>query len=107
MPRRPTPREYFAGQEVRGTFTFRNADTGLLEDPTTVTISVLDPDGNQNDYEYGTDSEVVRDKKGVYRFIKRYELSDPSGEYTMRGHGAGLVHAAVEIPFEILDSSFK
>lgn len=101
------PVEYFPGEQVRATFTFRQKDTLQKKDPTTVTVSVVDPDGNQKDYEWGTDSEVVRDSEGVFVFRKIYSLDDPKGIYQIRANGTGILETAIEAVFALRNSDFK
>ncbi len=56
---------YQPGDLVRLSTTF--TVDGTPTDPTTVTLTVQEPDGTKSDYVYLTHPEVVRDSAGVYR----------------------------------------
>lgn len=53
------------GQLIRLSGRFTSA-AGTLQDPTAVFVSVEEPDGTVTVYEYGEDSEVVKDSAGLY-----------------------------------------
>lgn len=60
-------------------------DSGTPADPSTITISILEPDGTETDYVYGVGgSGVIRD--GVGDYYKLIDL-DASGKWDYRIKG--------------------
>lgn len=85
--------EFVVGQQIAVTATFRNATTGALVDPTTVTWIVGEPDGTETSYVYGTDSEVTKSATGTYVGTIRVEQD---GQHTSRWNGTGAAVASDE-----------
>ena len=94
--------EYALQTAVRCDVTFRNL-AGNVADPTTVTFYVHDSEGEETDYLYGVDPEIVRVSTGIY-----YVLVDANkpGTWTYRFNGTGAVKAADEEQFRVLRSVF-
>lgn len=69
-------------------------------DPTTVTFTVIDPDGVSTDYVYGVDTNVTRFETGGY--LCALETPLPPGDYLYGCVGTGHVQAAMEGTFTIL-----
>lgn len=69
-------------------------------DPTTVTFSVINPDGRENQYVYGRDENVTRVSTGVY--LCALDTPLPPGDYLYGCVGTGAVQAADEGTFTIL-----
>jgi hypothetical protein len=86
---------YMAGQAVRLTATYTDAD-GAAYDPPSVTFSYTDPAGAQTVKRYGTDLEVVKDATGVYH-LEVY--ATVAGVWHYRAEAAG--QAAAEDRFFI------
>lgn len=53
------------GEAIRLRNTFRNADTGLVEDPSSVELILTDPSGNEESHTYDPGT-LVRESEGVY-----------------------------------------
>lgn len=66
-----------------------------LADPTTITLTVTEPDGTSTDHEYGVDLNVERVSEGVYRYLV---LFDTEGAWLFTWTGTGDV-AAVDDTF--------
>lgn len=81
-----------------------NPDTGVSEltDPTTVTLKVRKPNGDEASYTY-EDEQVVRQTEGVYRYDI---LLTMSGEWSVRWVGTGTVPTAVERTILVAPSRF-
>lgn len=56
---------YAEGALVTVQGTFRNS-SNVLADPTTVKLTVREPDGTTTTYVYGTDAIVVKSSTGIY-----------------------------------------
>jgi hypothetical protein len=72
----------------------------VLADPTTVTFTVIDPDGTETQYVYGVDANVTRFDVGIY--LCALETPLPPGDYLYGCVGTGHVQAADEGTFTIL-----
>ncbi len=84
---------YRLGQRVRLSVTFRV--DGVLTDPTTVTLKVMDPEGNIDTYVYGV-STVQKESLGVYYADI---IPDEEGEWNYRYEGTGTCTAVEEDSF--------
>jgi len=80
---------------------FKNS-SGVLTDPTTVTLRWRDPHGVETVWVYGTDPEITRTSAGIYA---SEILGDITGTYVFRWEGDGSVTAADEDSF-IVESLF-
>lgn len=80
------------GTGVTTTQEFRD-ESGDLADPTTVTMTVREPDGTTTTYVYLTDPEVERDAEGVFSFSI---VPDAAGLWGFRWLGTGTVPLASE-----------
>ena len=92
---------YDKGDSVRcqGTFTLSGVDV----DPTTVTVKLQDPSGNEEVFVYGTDPEIVRAAAGVYTIDVTL---DEHGIWFYRWEATGNLIAAHEGNFYVADSEF-
>ena len=70
------------------------------EDPTTVTFTVVNPDGSESEFVYGRDENVTREGTGIYFCALDTPL--PPGDYLYGVVGTGAVKAAAEGTFTIL-----
>jgi hypothetical protein len=82
--------QYLKGQTVRitGTFTVSGTNT----DPTTITLKVEDPSGNEASYTYAL-GEVTKSAAGIYY---KDVVIDESGYWIYRWEGTGAVAAVDE-----------
>ena len=71
------------GQTFEHRYTFRD-ENGAVYDPTTVTNTVLEPDGVQTDYTYGVGTVIVRASAGIY-YVRIAGAKD--GQYVSRRVG--------------------
>jgi hypothetical protein len=93
---------YALGNDVICRGTFKDAD-GDLADPTTVSFSFRNDDGEVTTYLYGTDTEIVRDSIGKYHV--NVDASS-SGIWRYRFFSSGTVKAADEGEFIVQSSHF-
>jgi hypothetical protein len=91
----------YPGMPFRVTITFTDED-GVLTDPTTVTIKVMDPCGGETTYVEGTDSEMDNPSTGVYTADI---TPDCAGRWSFRWITTGPVFAD-EGDFIVLTSPF-
>lgn len=84
---------FFRGSLVKSRCRFRNYQNQLV-DPTGVTCTLMDPTGNETDYEYGVDAELTKSETGVY--LLEIDTTDHSGEYRVKWLGTGSNQAAVD-----------
>lgn len=87
------PPEYVQGSLVQEKVTFRNFQTGLVIDPTTVRFRFEDPSGNKTVYTYPTDLQIVKVSTGIYYVW--VDLDEP-GKWFVRFEGTGMGQAAVQ-----------
>jgi hypothetical protein len=71
-------------------------------DPSTITFTVIDPDGGETKYVFGTDVNVTRTSTGVYLCALAPPL--PPGSYRYGCVGTGAVEAASDGTFTVLES---
>lgn len=95
--------EFDLGDAPRVIVTFRDF-SGVLADPTTVTVKIKKGDGSIVTKLFGTDVEVVKDSAGIYHIDID---TDMSGTWTVRGEGTGAVKAAIEQRFKVKESDFS
>ena len=89
--------EYDIGDLPRVKATFTDLDDTNVN-PTTVSVTVLKPNGTSATYEYGTDEEVVREATGIYYI----DVSvDQSGRWRYRWESTGTGQAAEEGTFRV------
>jgi hypothetical protein len=94
------PNEYDLGDLVHVTTPtpFKNVETGAALDPDHVYLSVRDPSGNVDIYEYSVDAEVTRVGTGDYES----DIStDEEGTWYYRWWSTGDGQAAEENQFEV------
>jgi len=75
---------------------------GVLTDPTTITVKVQDPSGNEATYTYAGGT-VTRHSTGLYY---KDVLIDESGTWYYKYIGTGSVSAAEERSFSVDTSQF-
>ena len=91
---------YDINDRVRLSVTFTVSSTAT--DPTTVTLKVQDPSGNEATYTYAL-AQVTRDDTGDYH----YDLTlDEAGAWSYRWEGTGTVTAAYEGELWVKGSRF-
>lgn len=76
--------------ELVSTITFANSLTGVLADPTTVTLVVEGPAGATT-YTYGVDAAVTKSATGIY--VGRFPLLYV-GQYFYKWRGIGAIIGA-------------
>lgn len=81
---------------VRGTFT--NPETGAPVDPSVVKVTIVSPDGQRNEYLYGTDAQVVKDSIGVYSIEVGCDIP---GTFAYWWHSGGTGKAGDERTFTV------
>jgi hypothetical protein len=92
--------KYDKGDLVRLSAAFTVA--GVATDPTTVTLKVQDPSGNEATYTYAL-GQVTKDSAGAYH----YDLAiDETGLWTYRWAGTGAVVTAGEANLYARRSAF-
>lgn len=89
---------YDLGDVVRVSVAFSTVATGVALDPTAVYLSVKDPDGNITLYQYGVDSEIVKDSTGNYHADIDV---DTYGQWYYRWYSTGAGKAADEGSFYV------
>ena len=88
---------YDIGDLVTLTGTFTDAPTnGTVHDPTTVSVTIREPDGTATTYVYGTDAEVTKASTGVYNCDWSI---DQSGQHFYRWFATGTGQASEESSF--------
>ncbi len=80
---------------------FKDED-GMLNDPSTVTLMIREPDGTETTYTYALDQVA---KEAVGRYAKEFS-PDQSGVHHYRWVGTGAVAAAFEGAFFVRESRF-
>lgn len=74
---------------VIGPFTFLNS-AGVTTDPTSVTITVTDPLGNQVTYTYPTSANLIKVSTGVYQLNLAPSVTDGLWSFVWVGTGNGV-----------------
>jgi hypothetical protein len=77
---------YKVGQVITLKATFKRK--GLLVDPTSVTMNVLQPGGQSHTYTYGETGEIIRVSEGCYEFDLAFTLRG-KWEWGWRSYGTG------------------
>lgn len=86
-------------QTFQHQYTFRDA-AGAAYDPTTVTCTILEPDGVQTTYTYGVGSTVVKSAAGIY-YVRIAGAKD--GQYVSRFVGTATGYSdADEVAVRVL-----
>jgi hypothetical protein len=95
------PGKHYPNATVLLKVSFKDED-GVLTNPTTVTLTLITPYGDETDYVYDTDSEVTRPSTGKYR---AEVVPDMSGRwrYAWTTTGTNLV-TAIEGDFLVQES---
>jgi len=98
--------EYNIGTALRITAVFTDI-SGDAADPSVIKFKVNPPKGADEEYIYGTDTEVVRTGVGVYHFDL---LLDEAGSWYYRWVGSGNVAKAfenIDDPIVVTESTFE
>lgn len=94
---------YDVGDQTTLSATFTTVSTGAVVDPTTVTLKIKRPGGNETSHVYGTDVNVIKDSTGKYHYVLTL---DASGDWYQRWVGTGAVVTAGEKVIRVQKSSF-
>lgn len=92
---------YDVGDGPFVTCTFKNI-SDVATDPTTVTATVLEPDGTTTTYSYGTDAALERTATGIYRLRVTFDVA---GEWAVKFFGTGTIVAAAETIIRVRTSA--
>jgi hypothetical protein len=90
--------QFDLGDLVQVDADFTTQATGAVIDPTTVSVSVLDPDRKLTTYVYVTDVEVVKDATGSYYLRIN---ANKAGRWYYRWFSTGTGQAAGERSFTV------
>lgn len=90
------------GSQVRFRGSFSNL-TGVLTDPTTITLKVRPPGGAQTAYTFAA-AQLIKESTGIYRM----DLAiNTGGVWTYRWEGAGtLIASTPDREFTVFGTSF-
>jgi hypothetical protein len=92
---------YWPGNAIRLSVQFTVA--GVLTNPGTMTVKVLDPDCKITTYVYGTDAALVHDSTGKYHLDL---VCTTVGAYAYRFEGTAPAQGASESVFEVKAGHF-
>jgi hypothetical protein len=90
------------GTAIIYTGEFRNADD-VLADPDRVGFALINPNGQQTNFVFGTDAEVTQASTGIYRFTI---VPQVAGEYEVQAVGSGGVWATGRRKFRVGQTRF-
>lgn len=96
------PNIYDVGDSIRTAVSFQNI-AGVATDPTTITLKIQDPSGNETTLVFGVDAAVVKDAVGLYHSDVTI---DENGDWYYRWEGIGALIGAAEFLFRIRESEF-
>ncbi len=97
------------GQQItlRASFKDKAGATGVLVDPTTVTLKLETPSGVESTHVYLTDPNVIKDAVGLYHYdLTPDEASTDDKDWTHRWIGTGTFPTANERPIKVNDTVF-
>lgn len=94
------------GDVIRISGAFRDRTTGVLTDPTSVSLKIKDPEGTVTEYTYAA-AQIARAAAGTYH----YDLSIPDaaaseGLWYFKWTLTGTLVGAMEGKFKVADSAF-
>lgn len=89
--------------QLYAVISYTNKLTGILGDPTSVTVKLKTPAGVTTTYTYGVDAELTRTAVGVYQFLKK--LTE-TGTYSIRSEGDGVLIGSIEMSFVVDTTAF-
>lgn len=90
------PNQHFEQDSlIRFKATFKDL-SGVVTDPTAVTLRITKPATDPVIYTYGTDAELIKDSTGVYHMDFSCEIV---GEHKYRWRGTGAVQIAIRDNF--------
>lgn len=96
----------YPGDTVRINGEFRARTTGTLTDPTTVTLEVMDPQGDETSYTYAA-AQVTKDSTGLYHYdLAVPNEADSEGTWYYRWIITGTLAGVTEGSFKVRDSKF-
>jgi hypothetical protein len=90
------------GTAIIYTGEFRDVDDALA-DPERVGFALINPNGQQTNFIFGTDDEVTKASTGVYRFTI---VPQVAGEYEVQAVGSGTVWATGRRKFRVGQTRF-
>lgn len=90
------------GTAIIYTGEFRDEDE-VLTDPERVGFALINPNGQQSNFVYGTNAEVTKTATGVYRFTI---VPQTTGEYEVQAVGSGVVWATGRRKFRVGQTRF-
>lgn len=93
---------YDIGDRVRLTATFQDAITGVVADPTGITLRTKSPTGTAAVYTYPGDPKIVKEGVGIYHADIDVTAS---GNWSYKWAGTGSIVAAEESVFFVKASS--
>jgi hypothetical protein len=94
------------GSTVTLSATFTKTSTGAVTDPTTITLTVVDPQDSETEYTYA-EAEVLRSGTGAYYYDLAVPFDEDSeGEWWFRWNATGAVAGVVEGKFIVRQSRF-
>lgn len=96
-------RIFQVGDELNAVIVFTNKLTGVLADPTTVTVKLQTPDLIDHQYVYQSNGEVTKISMGVYRFLV---VLSTAGHYFIQGLGTGTLQGSIETEFDVDSTQF-
>lgn len=90
------------GTAIIYTGEFRD-DKEDLTDPDRVGFALINPNGQQTNFVFGTNDEVTRVSKGIFRFTV---VPQVAGEYEVQAVGSGVVWATGRRKFRVGQTRF-
>jgi hypothetical protein len=90
------------GETVRARNTYRDPDTGVLTDPSSVTVVVRTPAGVETTYTFGVSSQLTKVSSGIYQLLIPLTLT---GTYKWKWTGTAVDKVAVD--YDECDSERK
>jgi hypothetical protein len=94
--------EYEIGQTVILRVAFKN-QAGVAADPTTLKVEIKDPLGQETEFTFGTDAEVIKDSVGNYHIARDPEIQ---GVYVAKWRGTGANKGAARDQFKMVEDFF-
>ena len=96
----------YPGDQVRITGEFRNRSTGVLTDPTTISLKVKDPQDTTTTYTYAG-ATITKTSTGLYYYdLTIPDDEDSEGTWHFRWVITGTLTGASEGKFKVVESEF-
>jgi hypothetical protein len=90
------------GETVRARNTYRDPDTGVLTDPSSVTVVVRVPSGTETTYTFGVSPQLTKVSTGIFQLLIPLTLT---GTYKWKWTGTATDKVAVD--YDECDSERK